>query len=222
MARFPQAKAEKGSQKWLQILVNEKQEFLNSLVCDSLNFAENESVEWRSPLKSDDYAEYRDQAFLDRLDIKLEKEPLNQFWPIGGPQWDALACINSRNILLVEAKSHTSELISSLLAKDEESITRIKRSLEETKEYFGLSVKVDWTQVFYQYTNRLAHLYFLRKNDRPAYLINIYFLNDVEMSGPSTVQEWEGAIKLLKSHLGVRKHKLQKYTRDLFIDTRNL
>jgi hypothetical protein len=95
MARFPQAKAEKGSQKWLQILVNEKQEFLNSLVCDSLNFAENESVEWRSPLKSDDYAEYRDQAFLDRLDIKLEKEPLNQFWPIRGPQWDALACISS-------------------------------------------------------------------------------------------------------------------------------
>jgi hypothetical protein len=223
MARFPQGKAEKGSQKWLQVLINEKQEFLNSLVYDSLNFTENETVEWRSPLKSDDYAEYRDQAFLDRLGIRLEKESLRQFWPIGGPQWDALARTSSGNLLLVEAKSHISELISLLNAKNDESIRRIKRSLEETKDYLGLTASVDWTQGFYKYTNRLAHLYLLReKNNLPAYLINVYFLNDAEMSGPSTIQEWEGVIKLLKSYLGIGKHKLQKYTRDLFIDIRSL
>ena len=223
MARFTQAKAKKGSQKWLQILVNERQGTLNSLVCDSLNFANNEFVEWRSPLASDDYAEYRDQAFLDLLDVKLEKEPLTQFWPNGGPQWDALAMTSSGKLLLVEAKSHVSEMISSFHAKSENSKARIIQSLEDTRNYLNSKANVDWFQGFYQYTNRLAHLYLLReKNNLPAYLINIYFLNDAEVNGPSTIQEWEGAIKLLKSYLGIGKHKLQKYTTDLFIDVKNL
>jgi hypothetical protein len=222
MVRVPQVKADKGSQKWLQILVNGKPEPLNSMICGSLNFEENEFIEWLSPLKSDDYAEYRDQAFLNRLEIILEKTPLQQFWPNGGPQWDALARSSSGKLLLFETKSHIAELISSLHAKDEQSIIKIKQSLEKTRKFFNSTTKVDWTQRFYQYTNRLAHLYLLReKNNLPAYLINIYFFNDVEMSGPSTIHEWEGAIKLLKTYLGIGKHKLQKYTRDLFIDIHN-
>jgi len=223
MARVPQAKAEKGSQKWLQVLVNEKPEILNTMIRSSLNFAENESIEWRSPLQCDDYAEYRDQAFLDRLDAKLEKVPLQQFWPNRGPQWDALARTSTGKLLLVEAKSHISELISSIHAKDKESIRKIKESLKETRKHLNSTAKVDWTQGFYQYTNRLAHLYLLReKNNKPAYLIHVYFLNDVEMGGPGTIHEWEGAINLQKTFLGIRKHKLQKYTRDLFIDVHNL
>jgi len=74
---------------------------------------------------------------------------LQQFWPNGGPQWDALARSFSGKLLLVEAKSHITELISSLHAKDEESIKRIKQSLEETKKYLNSKAKVDWSQGFY-------------------------------------------------------------------------
>ena len=222
MARFPQPKAKKGSQRWFQKLVNDKPEILNSRIWSALNLSEEEHVEWRSPLKSDYYAEYRDDAFLNLLNVKLEKIPLFQFWPKGGPQWDALGKSSSGKLFLVEAKSHIPELISSLQAGDEESIKKIKTSLEETKDYLNSRAKVEWTQCFYQYTNRIAHLYLLRKNDLPAYLIFVYFLNDIEMNGPTTYYEWEGALRLLNSYLGIGKDKLQKFITDVYVDVRTL
>ena len=60
----------------------------------------------------------------------------------------------------------------------------------------------------------------LRKNDLPAYLVYVYFLNDIEMNGPTSFHEWEGAVKLLSSYLGIGKHKLQKFITDVYIDAR--
>jgi hypothetical protein len=223
MARFPQPEAKRGSQKWLQQLVNDKPEILNSRIWSALHLSDEEQVEWCSPLKSDDYAEYRDQAFLNLLDVRLEKMPLARFWPKGGPQWDALGKSSSGKLFLVEAKSHIPELISSLQAKDERSIEKIKTSLEETKRYLNSRANVEWSQCFYQHANRIAHLYLLRKkNDLPAYLICVYFLNDVGMNGPTTYNEWKGALKLLNSCLGIGKHKLQKFITNLYVDTRVL
>jgi len=58
----------------------------------------------------------------------------------------------------------------------------------------------------------------LRKNDLPAYLVYVYFLNDIEMKGPATFHEWEGAIKLLNAYLGIGKHRLKKFTIDVYVD----
>ena len=218
MARFPQPQAKRGSQKWIQKLINDKPEILNSKIRSALNFSEEEDVQWLSPLKSDDYAEYRDQAFLNLLNVKLEKMPLAQFWPKGGPQWDALGKTSSGKLLLVEAKSHISELISTLHAEDERSVRKIQKSLKETKRYLNSKAHIEWSQCFYQYTNRIAHLYLLRKNGLPAYLVHVYFLNDTEMKGPTTFHEWEGAIKLLNSYLGIGKHRLKKFTIDVYVD----
>lgn len=44
-----------------------------------LSLPDNETMKWLSPLKCDGYAEYRDEAFLERLDVKLNKVPLNEF-----------------------------------------------------------------------------------------------------------------------------------------------
>jgi len=148
--------------------------------------------------------------------------PLTQFWPKGGSQWDALGRISSGKVFLVEAKSHIPELISSLRAEDEGSIRKIKTSLKETKRYLNSRAKVEWSQCFYQFTNLFAHLYLLRNNDLPAYLIYVYFLNDVEMKGPTTYNEWEGALRLLNSYLGIGKHKLQKFITDVCVDVRTL
>lgn len=222
MARFTQHEGMKGSQKWIQKIVNDQPEILNSQIRRALNLPEEERIEWLSPLRSDDYAEYRDEAFLNLLGVKLEKVPLAQFWPINGPQWDALGKSSSGRLLLVEAKSHISELLSSLQAKDKDSIRKIRASLEETKAYLQANVTVDWSLRFYQYANRLAHLYLLKKNGLPAYLIHVYFINDLAMNGPTSSLEWSGAIKLLNSYLGIERHKLQDFVADLYIDVREL
>lgn len=222
LGRFPQSLGRRGSKKWIQILVNKRPELLGKEVKTSLGLDPDESICWCSPLEEDGYAEYRDQAFLDRLSIRLEKVPLDAFWPRRGPQWDALGKSDGNKVFLVEAKSHISELMSSLKAGDASSLSKISKSLEKTKEYLNSSVGSNWSSPFYQYTNRLAHLYLLRVlNNIPAYLVFVYFINDVEMDGPRTLDEWEGAIKLLHSYLGIRRKNL-KFVADISIDVSNL
>jgi len=218
MARFTQHAGRKGSQKWIQKIVNEEPEILNLQIRKSLSLSNNETIEWLSPLKSDGYAEYRDGDFLERLDVKLEKVSLSEFWPRGGPQWDALGKSSSGKLFLVEAKSHISELFSTLRAKDKDSMERIQKSLAETKRYLGSKTEFDWSKCFYQYANRLAHLYLLRSNELQAYLVLVYFINDSEMNGPTTVYEWKGAIKLLQSCLGIGNHKFSNFVAEVFID----
>jgi len=214
--------ADKGSQKWIQRLVNDHSELLNSAIRDSLNLDEDEKITWVSPKAEDNYLEYRGRAFLDKLDIKLEKYPLRDFWPRSGPRWDGLGKSSSGKIFLVEAKSHIPELISSLKATNEASKTKILSSLEETKKRFGVKSTYDWTTPFYQYANRLAHIHLLRKNDVPAFLINIHFLNDLEMKGPQSADEWSGAIRLLHRCLGLRENLLESLVVDIFVDVTSL
>lgn len=87
MGRFPQPPGEKGSLRWIQYLVNQHPEVLNEAI--GLG-----PVEWRYPLAADDYSEYRDQAFLDRLGVVLAKRQLSDFWPSGGPQSDVSECVS--------------------------------------------------------------------------------------------------------------------------------
>jgi len=222
MGRFPQFSAKKGSQKWIQKLVNEKPELLNLEIKKNIDLPAKEIITWLSPLKDDEYAEYRDQDFINRLKIK-QKVALANFWPERGPQWDALGKSDSGNLFLVEAKSHVSELISTLQAKNPISINRIHESLEQTRTFLGSNANVNWSSSFYQYTNRLAHLYFLRIQNRlPAYLVFVYFVNDVDMNGPTSASEWKGALSLLHSYLGIGRHKLQSFAIELFVDVNSL
>ena len=217
MGRFIQPKATKGSQKWIQILINEKPDILNKQLQTNLNMKENEKIQWLSPLKSDDYAEYRDKEVLDLLGVSFDTLQKTEFWTDMGPQWDGIGKTSER-ILLIEAKSHIPELISSLKAKDPNSITIIKRSLEKTKKQLGSKTDFDWSKTFYQYANRLAHMNFLRSLYLPSFLVCVYFVNDSEMKGPATVEEWKGAIRLLHRCLGLRERFIQKCVADIFID----
>jgi len=219
MGRITQSVSEKGSKKWIQRLINENPELFNSEIRSKLNLPSSEEIRWLSPLKKDEYAEYSDQDFIDLLEVKLEKMPLSDFWPKRGPHWDALGKSISGNLFLVEAKSHIRELTSTMEPTDEDSIKKIRRSLDVTKDFLNPKADTDWSCGFYQYTNRLAHLYLLRaKNQLLAYLVFVYFVNDSDMGGPKTVEEWEGAIKLLHSYLGIGRHKLKKFVADIFID----
>jgi hypothetical protein len=50
----------------------------------------------------------------------------------------------------------------------------------------------------------------------------LYFVNAADVAGPTTREEWEGAIKLLHNFLGVNQHKLLAYVIDAFIDVGEL
>ena len=219
MPRISQVPSIKGSQKWIQKLVNEKPDLLNSLIRTQLDLPETDTITWVSPIAEDGYAEYQDQAFLDLLGIKLSKISLSDFWPSRGPVWDGLGKSETGKVFLVEAKSHISEVLSPDTGAGVKSLRKIKKSLDETKSYLNSNSEHDWTSTFYQYTNRLAHLYLLRApNKVPAYLIFVYFVNDKEMNGPQSIDEWNDALSLLTSYLGIGRHKLSKYIVDIFTD----
>jgi hypothetical protein len=81
---------------------------------------------------------------------------------------------------------------------------------------------VDWSGKYYQYTNRLTHLHYLREQGVSAYLINIYFVGDTSVNGPKTIAEWEPALQEMYNYLGIKPHKLNKYMADVFIDIKAL
>jgi hypothetical protein len=175
-------------------------------------------VEWRSPRADDGYAEYRDQAFLDLVGIALPKRRLDDFWPSGGPQWDALGRAASGEAILVEAKAHVAELLSSPTQATDTSAAMIRRALSEAASAFGVSSGPDWSRTFYQYANRVAHAWFLAEvNQVPVRLVFVHFIGDVDMDGPLTRREWEAAVTVLQGALGLRG-RMPRYVTDVFID----
>lgn len=215
MGRFPQPKGTRGSLRWLQHFVNDDPQALESAIGIG-------AICWHSPLADKEYAEYRDSAMLDLLGIELPRRSLPSFWPSRGPQWDALGRGPSGELVLVEAKAHVEELLSpGARAASADSLRLIKASLLETANGFGAaSGAVDWSQRFYQYTNRLAHAYLLHElNGIATLLVFLYFIGDSDMGGPHTRREWEAASTVLHEALGLRG-RIPHYVKNAFIDVR--
>jgi hypothetical protein len=163
------------------------------------------------------------QSTRIRLSSKLPNVSLSDFWPSKCPVWDGLDRSDRRNVFLVEAKSHIAEVLSPKTGAGVKSLGKIKKSLNETKTLLHSNSDHDWSSIFYQYTNRLAHLYLLRAlNQVPAYLVFVYFVNDKEMNGPKSIDEWIGALSLLKSYLGAGRHRLDKYIAEIFVDVKDI
>jgi hypothetical protein len=210
----------KGSLKQIRRLINDRPEIINHLLANKIGAEEFFSIDWVSPLKNDDYAEYRDQDFLNELSLSQLAVPLSAFWPTNGPQWDALGRTENA-IFIVEAKANLPEIISPpCAASSPSSIDLINKSLNETKTYLGINSSYDWSSNYYQYTNRLAHLYYLRVlNKIPTYLIFVYFIGDDSVNGPKRIVDWKNKIKILETTIGSsNNHKLSEYIIDLFIN----
>lgn len=223
MARKEQKSDGHGSLKQLQLLVNEKPQIINELFVDSLPELADDEIIWHSPLTSDNYAEYTDDDFIKKVGLDPEEINLKEFWPRRGANWDGLATTDYSKIILIEAKANILELVSGPSGAGEKSMSLIQKSLNATKKHLNISNQVNWTGKFYQYTNRIAHLYFLRvKKKKDVYLVNVYFIGDESVDGPKTKDEWKGAIKVMKYYLGLSNHKLQKYMADVFVDVNEL
>lgn len=223
MARKPQRSDSHGSLKQLQVLINEYPDIINDRIKSQINLSANSIIEWVSPLKEDDYAEYTDDNFIERIGLDPEEITLKDFWPRRGANWDALARTNNDEVILVEAKANIPEMVSSPSGAGESSMKLISKSLNETKQFLNINNDIDWTGKFYQYTNRVAHLYFLNTlKKRKAFLVNIYFIGDQSVDGPKTADEWKGGIEVMNHYLGLSSHKLKKYMTDIFIDVNEL
>lgn len=227
MSRVPQKRASRGSQKWIQALVNQAPHLLDRAIAPYLNLSPTDKIVWLSPLAEDAYAEYRDEMFLSKIAARTEVAPISGLWPTRGPQWDALGRTSRGEPLLIEAKAHIPELLSPPTQATGRSLRVIRTSLDRVKRAVGSRAAADWSGVYYQYTNRLAHLYFLRGLNRiPAYLVFVYLLNDAEMLGPKTAEEWAGAIRLVHAQLGIDEARLTKAFAgaviDVFIDVADI
>lgn len=214
----------RGSLKWIRVAVNEHTALLNARVCDSLGLSRDTAIEWRSPRADDEYAEYRDDDFLRKLSVDLDLFPLPRFWPPRGPQWDALATVGPDGLLIVEAKANVPEIVSPGTSAKGKRLQHIERSLNATKRYLGVPADIPWSGKLYQYANRLAHLYLLRKlNKKRAYLAFVYFTGANDVNGPKSKDEWQAAIAVAKGVLGLpKRHRLSRYVGDVYIDVSEL
>jgi hypothetical protein len=183
-----------------------------------------EPIIWLSPLREDEYAEYRDDTWLKRLSIELPKPSLKDFWPPRGPQWDGFGRTRSGKVILLEAKANIPEIVSSACQTSDDSKLLIQKSLREVQKFLRVDSAIDWSGKLYQFTNRIAHLYFLREvKGIPAYLVSVYFVGDKQVSGPESLGEWQAALTVAKSVLGLgKRHRLSKHMADVFIEVAKL
>jgi hypothetical protein len=222
MTRVPQQKGVRGSLKWIQGAVNDRWQSLEEPILANLQSAG--SIEWVSPRESDDFAEYRDGAFLEVLGHSDLSAALKQFWPAGGPQWDALGRTDQGDILLVEAKAHVGEMCSPPTAASNFSRERIRQRLDEVALRLGArAMRAPWTDFFYQLGNRIAHLEFLRGQGVRAHLVLVNFLNDSDMGGPATPEAWRVAYQVAFHVMGIpKRHALSPFILDVYPDVRGV
>lgn len=105
-------RASAGSQRQIQTYVNERTSELSHAVVAALQQWKLDAVgiRWVSPVAADRYSEYRDAEFLETIGEKHLAPTLAEFWPRQGPCWDALARLDGGGCVLIEAKSHVSEV----------------------------------------------------------------------------------------------------------------
>jgi hypothetical protein len=133
-----------------------------------------------------------------------------------------LAKTKSGKVILVEAKAYIQESVDyRSKASSESSREKIKRALSEAKKGFTANKDASWETPFYQYANRLAHLYFLKRlNGVDAYILFLYFADapDVRVEDRTSTEQWEGAIRLTKKCLGISDGAMPKRVCSLIWD----
>lgn len=214
-----------GSQRWLQVAINRKPQLFLSALQRSGTIGPRVSVTWCSPLEKEGFREYRDWKALEKVGIAKAnlKRALEQFWPARGPVWDALGITSEGHPLFIEAKAHIPEAATPATRASPASLDLIERSLLEARRFYAPRATAPWSNLFYQYANRLAHQYFLKQvNNVPSGLVFLYFVNADDMLGPMSEEEWHGAVRLIHAVLGLPKDLRPYGVFDAFLDTRLL
>ena len=205
--RVKQKPGHRGSLKFMQRIVSQRPEIRNERLASQGVVPTEADIRWVSPREDDDWAEYRDGAFLEKLGRSDLAPALSAFWPAQGPQWDALG-IAGNTLLLVEAKAHIGELVSNCAATATRSLEMIKSALDSTKRALGVPVDTDWLTGYYQLANRIAHLEFLRRHGADAQLVMLQFTGETGMPTLSTLASFDAAFARAIDQLHIRSEVL--------------
>jgi hypothetical protein len=213
----------RGSQRWIREIVNNAPESLNEAIRSSMRLPPGERIRWHSPLAQEGFCEYRDREALHHVNAPPLNVPLSEFWPEGGPVWDALATTSGGALLFVEAKAHVRELVSPRSKAKTESLKRIEDALRVTRDFLAPGSRTDWSTTFYQYANRLAYLYFLRHtNQVNSHLVFLNFVGAKDVNGPTSAEAWDAAYLILHAALGMpERHPLSAFVHHVTIDVAN-
>lgn len=228
MARRHSGRALKGSQYHLENLVNDSSgKSLSTVIISNTHSLSVYAVgqpEWRSPLASENYREYMGSDFLGLVKLSHLRFSLSDFWPRPGPYWDGLATVpggkGGHGVILVEAKSHFKELSNQSYACGArgKGLQRIKASLAIVKRILAVKKNCDWLGRYYQYANRLAHLFWLNEKGVPVWMVFLYFIGDQEQDGPGTDFEWRYKLNEMKLEMGLpKRHALSDRIIELFV-----
>ena len=219
-------RAYKGSQRQIQIAVARRTEELSKAIRTQLDCLDGTQLVWKSPLEKEKFKEYLDESFLEAVNLKHFAPKLAEFWPKSGPRWDGLARLEENGqllgIVLVEAKSYPEEMRGQGCKATGESLEKIKRSTEAAKALFHAHSSGDWLGTYYQFANRLSHIYFLRETAGiDAWLVNLCFVDDKTIKEKATKKgDYKDELKLAKNELGLKDEV--PYVADVFLDADDL
>jgi hypothetical protein len=207
--RDERGRARRGSQLHTQIWVNCRTEAFSSAVLGALGLHQAaDTIQWKSPLSTNGYREYRDAAFLRAIDQSAQLAQLKQFWPTGGPVWDAIGTAprngTARQVFLVEGKSYPNEVYGRgcMATVDSDARRTIESSLNATAKWLGVQKTEHCLGKLYQSANRIAHAHLLRETlDLDAFLVNVCFADDEHRR--TSAATWKEAHTRLRGELGI-------------------
>ncbi len=218
--RIVQLDGQQGSLKWMQHLADRHSPQLEAALYGTGLLAQGSRLQWLSPRRDDQWAEYRDDSFLARIGRADLIDALAAFWPKRGPQWDGLATDGAGRLFLLDSRAHLSELHSNCQFGPP-ARELIENSMESVKKAWGAESTADWLMGYHQHAARLAHLQFLRDQQIDAVLVFIYFTHDPEEHGPCAMADWKAHSRELATHLGLKGRPLHGIA-NVFLDVRGL
>lgn len=212
-----------GSQLQLQLYVHCRRAEIDSAIQNALHL-DAAPLDWRSPLESSRYKEFRDAAFLRIMGLTHLEEQLRRFWPASGPRWDGLAYgrVETRPaVVLIEAKNYPREVRGNgcQAVEASESRKQISAALEASGRALGVNETSHWMGSLYQYANRLAHVAFLREHGVSTFLVNVCFYEDPKKRRFTTLRTWEDAARDLKGEVGF--DEVPFWLADVFLKARS-
>ena len=187
--------------------------YLNSILLKETNGI---NINWSDFPFTNKNKPFKEERELIGIEFEDSRDCINkwkEFWPQTGtpPNWDAIGKLylpNHTEWLLVEAKSHITELETSCSAKNE-GLGKIINAFKETQKSFRINNTPigNWLSPYYQYCNRLAVLHFFMRVCEPAipaHLIFIYFIGDKYQGKqcPLNMEEWYDILNKMYQKIG--------------------
>jgi hypothetical protein len=200
----------KGSQLQVRIYVNRRPADLTGAVLQALPSLRERTTRlcWTAPLEHDGFREPQDRDFLRAVGHEDLVDRLKEFWPVGGPVWDALALAvfpaGRPGIVLAEGKGYPEEHRGGGCQATEPARTKILAAVTRAQQWLGATVEpARWLGPLYQSANRYAHLYWLREVvGVEAWLVHLLFIDD-RTHRPVARADWQTVLPAIHAELGV-------------------